>query len=122
MIENRLSSLSSSEQAFLEAAPAYQAALDNSGYKHTLKYKNNETTTRRNRTRKRQIVRYNPPYNSAVTTNIGKQFLALIDKHFPHNKQREDKLNKIINRNCLTISYRTSPNIGTIISGHNKKS
>ena len=110
MIENRLSSLSSSEQAFNEAAPTYQTALNKSGYKHTLKYRNNENApnTRCKRTRKRQIVWYNPPFNSAVTTNLGKKFLALIDKHFPPNKQREDKLNKIINRHCLKISYRTT--------------
>ena len=32
---------------------------------------------------KRQVLWYNPPYNANVDTNIGKEFLKLIDDCFP---------------------------------------
>ena len=45
----------------------------------------------------------------------------LIDKHFPQGKPRADKLEKIISRHTLKLSYSCSPNMKTIISGHNAK-
>ena len=47
------------------------------------------------------IMWYTPPYNAAAKTNLGKQFLQLIDRHFP----KGHKLHKIINRNTVKISY-----------------
>ena len=70
----------------------------------------------RKRNRQRNIIYFNPPYNAAVKTNIGNQFLSLIDKHFPPN----NRLHKIFNRNTIKLSYSCSPNIQTIISNHNK--
>ena len=67
------------------------------------------------------MVWYNPPYNAAVTTNIGRAFLQLIDKHFPQNKTRKDKLEKVVNRHYLKLSYSCPPNIKAIITGHNNK-
>ena len=52
-----------------------------------------------------------------LKTNIGQNFLKLISKHFPKNHV----LNPIINRRTIKISYCCSPNIGSIISSHNKK-
>ena len=52
-----------------------------------------------------------------VKTNIGRQFLALIDKCFPKNSP----LGKIFNRSNLKLSYSTCPNMSQVISGHNKK-
>ena len=54
-----------------------------------------------------------------MTSNLGKQFLQLIDKHFP--KDRKDNLQKIFNRHTLKISYRTTPNMKSIINAHNSK-
>ena len=71
------------------------------------------------RKRKRNIIWYNPPYNASMTTDFGKQFLQLIDRHFP--KDRQDNLQKIFNRNSLKISYRTTPNMKSIINAHNTK-
>ena len=79
--------------------------------------KNNNS--RKKRKRRRKIIWYNPPYNACVSTNIGKEFLKLIDKHFPPN--RKDKLQKIFNRHTLKISYRTTQNMKSIINGHNSK-
>ena len=53
----------------------------------------------------------------AVTTNVGKKFLGLIDKHFP----KTNKMHKIINRNTVKISYSCTKNIKAILQSHNAK-
>ena len=119
-INTRLNNISSNRQAFEDAAPAYQQALDKSGHKHTLTYTREEdANNQRKQTnkRKRRIIWFNPPYNKAVKTNIGKRFLALIDKHFPPGH----RLRKIINRNCVKISYSCTKNVKAIIQAHNNK-
>ena len=60
---------------------------------------------------------YNPPYNAAVSTNIGRKFIKLIDKHFP----KGSKLHKVFNRNNIKISYSCMPNVASIIKSHNRK-
>ena len=75
--------------------------------------------SKKSRKRKRDILWYNPPFNAAVTTNIGKRFLGLIDTHFP--KSRPDKLYKIFNRHLIKLSYSCTPNIKSIITAHNTK-
>ena len=122
MISKRLSSISSSEQAFNEAAPLYNTALEYSGYKRKVHFcRQKEQGRRRPRTRKRNIIWYNPPFNAAVTTNLGKKFLQLIDKHFPPSKPRSDNLHKVINRHCLKLSYSCTPNVSSIITNHNSR-
>ena len=77
-------------------------------------HNDNEDTKKK---RKRDIIWFNPPYNSEVSTNIGKKFLELIDQHFP----KHHKLRKCINRNCIKVSYSCTKNIRSIIQSHNKK-
>ena len=60
---------------------------------------------------------WNPPFSANVTTNVGAQFLKLLDKHFP----KGHPLHKAFNRNTVKMSYRTTPNIKKIISSHNAK-
>ena len=67
--------------------------------------------------RKRKIIWSNPPFSKNVSTNIGKKFLNLINKHFPP----QNKLHKIFNRNTLKLSYSCTKNMGRIIKSHNKK-
>ena len=116
-----LSIFSSDANSFNKAAPAYQKALDNSGYSYKLQYKptarhpNSDTSPGR-RQRKRNITWFNPPYSSHVKTNIGKKFLNLIDKCFPPDHH----LHKLLNRNTLKLSYSTMPNMKQIITSHNK--
>ena len=63
------------------------------------------------------MIWFNPLYSGNVVTKVGKHFLSLLDKHFPpHNK-----FHKIFNRNTVTISYSSLPNIKTIINSHNHK-
>ena len=164
IVGSRLSKISSCKKAFNEAAPEYNAALKNSGYKDELRFTtppyhtltppnqiqtsrishtstpthnntplcshahpsspptpntNNNKKTKKNRNRNKHVLWYNPPFNAAVTTNIGKRFLELIDTHFP--KTRPDKLHKIFNRHLIKLSYSCTPNMKSIITSHNAK-
>ena len=118
MINKRLCGLSSNAEVFKESTPIYDAALKKSGYKEKLVFKREVPKQRQ---RKRKITWFNPPFNAACTVNIGREFLKLIDKHFPPNKKRKDKLEKIINRHTVKISYSGTPNMVMIISSHNRK-
>ena len=70
-INKRLSELSSNEAEFNNAKPPYQEALKNSGYDHELKYLQ-ENEKHGKKSRKRNIVWYNPPFSSNVQTKRGK--------------------------------------------------
>ena len=121
MINRRLNNISSSREVFEEAAPAYQAALKKSGYRQKLSYEPQQQ--RRQRRRKpRDIVYYNPPYNSAVKTRIGSEFLQIVQRHFGHD--RKDKLDTIFNKHTVKLSYscmHTKHLRAAIISAHNTK-
>ena len=115
-IEGRLSTLSSSKRMFDEVKGHYQDVLNKNGYKHTLRY--NPPKQRPNRrNRNRNVIWFNPPYSKTVETNIGKKFLALVDRHFPPGS----KFHKIFNRSTLKVSYGCMSNIGAVINSHNKK-
>ena len=60
---------------------------------------------------------FNPPWNSEVETNIGKEVLKLVDECFPP----ENPLSKIFNRKSVKVSYSTTPNMEQIIAGKNVK-
>ena len=120
-VNERLSKLSSSEEVFTAAAPLYQEALDKSGYHFKLKYDPGTATaanksSRKNRTRTRKIVWFNPPFSRNIETNIGKEFFKIID-NFPRNHI----LSGVINRNKIKLSYRTMKNMDQVISSHNQK-
>ena len=104
---------------FHSAAPMFQEALKKSGYEYTLKFnpKEQEKSTKKRKRNKRKVTWFNPPYNIAVKTNIGKEFLKLVDECFPPG----NPLSKIINRQTVKIGYSTTPNMAKIISGRNKK-
>ena len=117
-VNKRLSSISSDEKMFNMAAPLYQEALTKSGYEYQLKFDPNAAEPSKNkRNRKRNVLWFNPPFNSSVRTNIGAEFLKLIDKCFPKNHP----LHKIVNRNTVKVSYSCTPNMENIISGRNAK-
>ena len=117
-IETRLRNLSSSKKIFEEAEPHYQEALDKCGYNHKLKYEVAENGNRQipNRSRKRNVTWFNPPFSKSVSTNVAKYFLSLIDKHFPTNH----KFRKLFNRNNLKVSYSCMRNIKSIVNVHNR--
>ena len=67
--------------------------------------------------RQRNILWFNPPYSMNIQTNIGREFLNLVDKHFPKNH----RYNKIFNKNNIKVSYSCTDNLQTIIKKHNRK-
>ena len=72
---------------------------------------------RKMKTRKRNIIWFNPPFSKSVSTNVAKTFLQSVTKHF----LRSHKLHKIFNRNTVKVSYSCMNNMPKIITGHNKK-
>ena len=116
-INNRLSSISANKEVFDQACPLYQRALEASGYNFKLSYDPPVEKTKNTDRRKRNITYFNPPYSEHVQTNIGRNFLKLIDKNFPPSHP----LSKIINRNTVKISYKCMPNVKKAISRHNQK-
>ena len=81
-INTRLSNISSDEKSFTEAIPPYQEALRKSGYNHQLKFNSFTPKKDHQRKRHRNVIWFNPPYSSNVSTNIGKCFLKLVDSCF----------------------------------------
>ena len=99
-INKRIALLSSDEQTFKESTPIYQSALRHSNFDHEFTY-TQDAPQRTRRNRQRNIIWFNPPFSKSVNTNIGRELLSLIDKHFP----LQHKLHKIFNRNTLKVSY-----------------
>ena len=110
---------------FEQAKTEYDNALRECGYSERLTFEeesstatNADTTSRSGRNnRKRKILWFNPPFSASVTTNIGKQFLALIKKHF----SKKNPLSKIFNKNTVKISYSCTKSMAHIIQNHNIK-
>ena len=83
-INRRISALSSNEEMFESVAPLYQEAIKNAGYTYKLKYEPEMAMcTKKKRSRKKNILWFNPPFSVSVKTNVGAKFFKLIDKHFP---------------------------------------
>ena len=123
-INRRIASLSSDKQTFDSVASTYDHALKQSNYNTKLQYSTAETTpTTESRSqnekhkRTRRIIWFNPPYSKNVRTNVARDFLKLIDKHFP----KTSPLHKIFNRNTIKVSYSCMNNVKSVISRHNKR-
>ena len=83
-----------------------------------MKYeKHSNQPKKRNRSSKKHILWWNPPFSLNVKTNIGAKFLKLIDKHFP----KSSPLHEVFNRNKVKVSYRNTSNLKKIISSQNSK-
>ena len=68
--------------------------------------------------RQRNVIWFNPPYSMNVQTNIGREFLKLVIKHFPKNH----RYSKIFNKNNIKVNYSCTDNLQTIITEkHNRK-
>ena len=116
-VNKRISTLSSSEEMFNSAIPIYKEALTKSGYDYNLKFdpKASEPSKKKRNRKNRPKIWFNPPYSSAVRSNIGKDFLKLVTKCFPPGHP----LRKIFNRNTIKVGYSCTPNMAAIISGRN---
>ena len=110
-INRRLSAISASKEIFERAAPTYQAALNNSGYNYKLQFDptplQSDEEKQEKKRRKRHVIWFNPPFSRAVTTNVGKQFLTRMDKHFPPG----NPLHQIFNRSKVKMLYRCTQNL-----------
>ena len=91
-----MSDTSSSKYKFDKSISIYENALYESGFKEELKYTPSDKSFQEEngqRTRRRKLIWFNPPkliwfnspYSRSVKTNIGKNFLHLLVKHFPAN-------------------------------------
>ena len=111
--------ISSSKEVFLKAIPPYQRELDECGYRHQLVWMEEDRgpSKKKTKTRSKPKVWFNPPFSMNVQTNVGKEFLSLIDKHFP----KGNPLHGIINRRTVKMSYRCLPSMGKKVANHNKR-
>lgn len=117
-INKRLSNISSSEEIFNQQKAPYQEAISNAGYKYHLKYEPTKIIKQpKNRQRKRNILWFNPPFNTRVKTNVGRKFFQILEECFPS----DSILRKIFNRNYIKLSYSCLTNIKKTIDIHNSK-
>ena len=118
MVESRLSRNSCDKDTFKNAAPnSFKKALKDSGYSCTTLQFVRDKLPAKKKNRKRKILWFNSPFNSAVITNIGKEFFRFVQKHFPSHH----RLNKICNKNNVKLNYCCLPNIKSIITDRNNK-
>ena len=67
--------------------------------------------------RHRNVTWFCPPYSDSVKTPIGKVFLQLLRKHFPH----EHRYAGIVNKNTVKLSYSCMPKIQNIMKQRNEQ-
>ena len=118
-VNRRLENISSSKKEFDEEKHLFQEALDRAGYRHELTYREENSSDRglSRRTRRRNVIWFNPPYSANIKTKIGKEFFKILRKHFP----KGSKYYKLFNQNTVKLSYSCMPNMGSAIAGHNKR-
>ena len=120
-VNTRLNSVSSNENVFNDAKKDYIEALHKSGHapKFTFipKTTNQNKEQKKKRQRRKNVIWFNPPFNKALKTNLGREFLKLLDKNFPVSNQ----LHQVLNRCTVKTSYCCTPNMAQIIQKHNNK-
>ena len=82
-INKRLFSIRADEKMFKSVAPQFQDALKKNGYDHILKFDPSESESKVRKKSKNRAKRHILWYNATVGTNVGKEFVKLIDKCFP---------------------------------------
>ena len=113
MISKRISNITCDKEYFDKAVPDYDNALKNSRFNENIKFTSRPPKRRK---RGRNILWFNSSFSPNVTTNIGKIFLQLLDKHFP---KHDHKYYKLFNRNNAKISYSCMQNMACVIQNHN---
>ena len=91
-IGRRISDISLNKELFNKTKPHYESALKQSGHDEKLMYTERKkpvthTAPNSRKNRQRNIIWFNPPYSMNVQTNIGREFLNLVSKHFPKKQQ-----------------------------------
>ena len=119
-INKRISSFSCNAEEFEKAIPAYNDALQKSGFTQRQAFNdkiNTDTEKSKKKSRHHNIRWFNPPYSESVQTNVGQKILKLVDMHFP----KGHILHKIFNRNTIKVSYSCMGNMKSLINRHNAK-
>ena len=114
-VNDRLIKRSSNEARFEENKTEYEIALTQAGYKPQLEYRNDSAKTKRKR--KRNVTWFNPPFCASVKTNIAREFLKMVAKHFT----KRNPLHMLFNKSNVRVSYYCMSNISSIIKAHNAK-
>ena len=89
-VQRRLTTLSSNQAMFEAAKAPFQDALQRAGYDHQLIFSPTGSPSTRRRRRRRNILWFNPPFCKSVKTNVGRQFLQLLDHCFPRGHPLQD--------------------------------
>ena len=116
-VNRRLNRISANEAVFNVAAVPYQEALSKSGFSHKLEFQPPAPFHTKKKNRKRNVTWFNPPFSASVKTNVGKEFLRLIDTAFPPS----NPLHKLFTRQTVKVSYKCMPNMAQAVSRHNVK-
>ena len=108
-VSSRILNIASNQSIFNSSIPMYKEAFTKSAFNDDIIYTPATETnnSERYKTRKRKIIRFNPPYFMVVETNNGKTFLKLVKNHFPRN----NSFHKIFNKNTINIRYSCMRNI-----------
>ena len=116
-VNRMLSTISSNKQVFDNSVKDYQDTLKISGHNQKLKFEPPTDFSTKKKNRKRGATYFNLPYSLSLKTDIGKEFLQLLDRAFPRN----NPLHKLFNRQTVKISYKCMPNMAQAVSRHNVK-
>ena len=85
------------------------------GDKLELEYVERKEEGKKKRNRGRRITWFNPPFSITVRTDVGKEFLRILDECFP----RGHPLYQIMNRGTVKISYSCMPSMDRRIKSIN---
>ena len=116
-VNKRLQKISSDPETFKEAIRPYQEAIRASGYEHELNFNQNCVNNKKRKRRRRNVLYFNAPFCKSVATQVGKCFLAIVDKNFT----KDHPYSKVFNRKTLKISYSCMPNMKQQIMAHNRR-
>ena len=111
MISKRIFKTSCDKEYLVKVASDYNIALKNSGFNVNIKFTLKPSQRGKH---SRNILLFNPLFNSKVNTNIGKIFLLLLNKHFP----KHHKYYKLFNKNNVKISYSCMQNMASVTENH----
>ena len=114
MVQKRLSNNSSNKEIFDMAKTPYIEALKRSGYQNfEMNFIPRSEVSKPKKSNAKKVIFCNLPWNSAVRSNVGKDFLSLVDlfKNTPQGKY--------INRHIVKLSYSTMRNLKSHVAASN---
>ena len=94
----------------------YKKPRRESGYKNISLIYTAKKDIKQKQNRSCNIIWFNPPFNTNVSTNVAKRCWNLLDQHFP----KSNKLHAILIWNTLKVGYSCAPDVSGLIKCHNK--